>query len=38
MDPEIKKIISDKYPEDKAVDYKVGDLRGAVSIEKVISK
>ncbi|NWF48940.1 MAG: DUF3365 domain-containing protein [Ignavibacteriaceae bacterium] len=38
MDPEVKKIISDKYPEDKAVDYKVGDLRGAVSIEKVISK
>ncbi|MBT8380249.1 MAG: DUF3365 domain-containing protein [Ignavibacteria bacterium] len=36
ISPEIKKLISEKYPNDKAINYKVGDLRGAVSIKKVI--
>lgn len=29
----IKKIISDKYPNDKARNFKPGDLRGAVSVK-----
>ena len=36
ISPEIKKLISEKYPDDKAINYKVGDLRGAVSVKKVI--
>ena len=34
--PEVKQLVAEKYPEDKAVGYKIGDLRGAVSIKKVI--
>jgi hypothetical protein len=36
MLPEVKELIASKYPEDKAFGYNVGDLRGAVSIKKVI--
>jgi len=32
----IKELISKRYPDDKAVDYKNGDLRGALSIKKLI--
>jgi len=41
MDPQIYSIIRKKYPEDKAVGYKVGDLRGVVRVSipvKVIDK
>ena len=34
--PEVKQLIAQEYPNDKAVGYKVGDLRGAVSLKKVI--
>ena len=34
--PEVKQLIAQEYPNDKAVDYLIGDLRGAVSIKKVI--
>ena len=34
--PEVRNLIAQKYPEDKAVGYKSGDLRGAVSIKKAI--
>ena len=34
--PEVKQLISQAYPDDKAVGYKIGDLRGAVSLKKVI--
>jgi hypothetical protein len=34
--PEVKQLIAQKYSEDKAVGYKIGDLRGAVSLKKVI--
>lgn len=34
--PEVKQLISQAYPEDKAVGYKIGDLRGAVSLKKAI--
>lgn len=34
MNPEVKKLLSEKYPHDKATGYKVGDLRGAVSIKR----
>ncbi len=31
--PKLKKYLSDTYPEDKAMGYKMGDLRGAVVVE-----
>lgn len=34
--PEVKRLVAEKYPDDKAVGYKIGDLRGAVSVKKVI--
>jgi hypothetical protein len=36
MMPEVKELIAVKYPYDKAVGYNIGDLRGAVSVKKVI--
>ena len=33
---EIKQLISQRYPDDKAVGYSRGDLRGAVSIKKLM--
>lgn len=35
MMPEIITLINTKYQNDKAVDYQIGDLRGAISIQKV---
>lgn len=34
--PEVKAIIDQKYPNDKATGYSLNDLRGAVSIKKVL--
>jgi hypothetical protein len=34
--PEVKQLIAQEYSNDKAVGYKIGDLRGAVSLKKVI--
>ena len=31
---DVEDHINEKYPQDKAVDYKIGDLRGAISIMK----
>ena len=31
-DPDLQKSISKRYPDDKAVNYKMGDLRGAVVV------
>ena len=36
MQQETKELIAGKYPNDKAINYKLGDLRGAVSVKKVI--
>jgi len=36
MMPEVKELIAQNYPGDKALDYKAGDLRGAVSVKKLI--
>ena len=36
MMPEVSNLIVQEYPQDKATGYKVGDLRGAVSIKKSI--
>jgi len=33
---EVKQLIAQEYTGDKAVGYKIGDLRGAVSLKKVI--
>ena len=32
----VKKIINKEYPQDKAIGYSLGDLRGAVSIKKLL--
>jgi hypothetical protein len=34
--PEVKQHIAQEYSNDKAVGYKIGDLRGAVSLKKVM--
>lgn len=34
--PEVKAIIDSKYPNDKATGYSINDLRGAISIKKVL--
>lgn len=34
--PEVKAILNNKYPDDKAVGYQMDDLRGAVSIQKTL--
>jgi hypothetical protein len=34
--PEVKQLIAQEYSKDKAVGYKIGDLRGAVSLKKVV--
>lgn len=34
--PEVKQLIAQEYSDDKAIGYKIGDLRGAVSLKKVI--
>lgn len=34
--PEVKQLIAQEYSNDKAVGYKIGDLRGAVSLKKVV--
>ncbi len=34
--PEVKQLIAQKYSNDKAFGYKIGDLRGAVSLKKVV--
>lgn len=33
--PEVLQLINNRYEDDKAVNYKIGDLRGAISIQKV---
>jgi len=32
MDPELRTLLEERYPEDQAVGYQEGDLRGAVSV------
>jgi len=34
---EVKNLITRKYPDDKATGYKIGDLRGAVSVKKILN-
>ena len=36
INPEVKTIIQDKYPEDKTTGYQMDDLRGAISIQKTL--
>jgi hypothetical protein len=32
LDPEVRKILAERYPDDQAVGYRKGDFRGAVSV------
>ena len=34
VNPEVSELIKSNYPNDKAVNYKMGDLRGIISISK----
>ncbi len=34
LQPEVKALLNERYPHDQATGYKVGDLRGAVSIKR----
>ena len=36
ISPEVRETIKQRYPKDKATGYSVGDLRGAISIKKLI--
>lgn len=36
MQQQTRELIAEKYPNDKAIDYKSGDLRGAISIKKAL--
>lgn len=36
ISPEVELLINQEYPDDNAVGYKIGDLRGAVSLKKNI--
>lgn len=36
INSDVKEVLSRKYPEDKARNYKIGDLRGAISVTKVL--
>ena len=36
IEPEVKAILNNKYPDDKATGYQMDDLRGAVSIQKTL--
>ncbi len=36
MNDNVRKVLAGRYPNDKAIDYKIGDLRGAVSIKKLV--
>jgi hypothetical protein len=35
---DVKNVLKSKYPDDKATDYNIGDLRGAISITKILSE
>jgi hypothetical protein len=34
--PDVKTVLNNKYPDDKATGYQMDDLRGAVSIQKTL--
>ena len=36
MNDNVRKVLAGRYPNDKAIDYTIGDLRGAVSIKKLV--
>ncbi|MCB0751961.1 MAG: DUF3365 domain-containing protein [Ignavibacteriae bacterium] len=36
ISPAVAELIKEKYPNDKATGYKIGDLRGVISISKVL--
>lgn len=36
LDPQVRRIIQDRYPEDAATGYQAGDLRGAISVQALL--
>ena len=37
INPELSALINKTYPDDKAINFALGDIRGAFSLQKVIS-
>ncbi len=35
--PEIRRILDERYPDDRAIGYRAGDFRGAVSVRIALS-
>jgi hypothetical protein len=38
MEPEVRELLSRRYPDDQAIDYRIGDFRGAVSVRVPLEK
>jgi hypothetical protein len=38
LDPQVRQVIQDRYPEDAATGYQSGDLRGAISVQAILSR
>lgn len=38
FDPAVRRLLEERYPEDEAVGYQAGDLRGAVSVQVELSQ
>jgi len=36
MTPEVKRMLTERYPEDRATGFQDGDLRGAISVKIVL--
>ena len=36
MAPEVKRMLTERYPEDRATGFQDGDLRGAISVKIVL--
>jgi hypothetical protein len=32
LDPEVRRVVAERYPEDRATGYRLGELRGAVTV------
>ncbi len=37
LDPQVREILQERYPEDAATGYQAGDLRGAISVQAIVS-
>ena len=38
MDPAVRRLVAERYPADRATGYRVGDLRGAISVRVPVTE